>query len=172
MTVGDGVTGHKRTILLDTNIIIEAVRTGCWDGLRGHYELVTVEKCREEARSGIGRTPGYVTIEDRHLNKNIMIVRATELERARLATACPDVAVLDDGERDLWAHAYSLKDDWEAATADRAAVRVAILLGWGDRLVSLETLVNSGGIRLKKNLKTQYTSKWLVEWRTEFKMDM
>jgi len=87
------MTGHKRTILLDTNIIIEAVRTGCWDGLRGHYELVTVEKCREEARSGIGRTPGYVMIEDHHLNKNITIVRATELECARLATACPDAHV-------------------------------------------------------------------------------
>jgi hypothetical protein len=95
------MTGRKRLILVDTNIIIEAVRTACWNGLRGHYELVTVEKCREEARAGIARTPGYVVIGDQHLRSGIKIVAVTDHDRARLATECPEAAALDAGERDL-----------------------------------------------------------------------
>lgn len=72
------MTGQRPPILVDTNIIIEAVRTGCWNALRGRYDLVTVEKCREEARSGIARTPGSVVVEGRHLNSGIRIVAVTE----------------------------------------------------------------------------------------------
>ena len=68
------MTGRRRVILLDTNIIIEAVRTRCWNGLRGQYHLVTVEKCREEAQSGGHRARGYVVVEDRHLDSGIEIV--------------------------------------------------------------------------------------------------
>lgn len=159
-------------ILLDTNVIIEAVRTGCWNGLRGHYKLVTVEKCREETRSGVARTPGYVVVEDSHLNTGIEIVDVTDRDRALLATACRDAVTLDDGERDLWAHAYSREKDWEAVCADQAAVRVSMQLDWGDRLVSLEDLVVSAGIRPKRKLKDHYTSKKLSLWRTKFKLGM
>jgi hypothetical protein len=162
------MAGKKRVILLDTNIIIEAVRTGCWNGLRGHYGLVTVGKCREEAQSGIARTPGYVVVEDHHLSSGIEIVAVTDLHRALLATSCADAAVLDDGERDLWAHAYSRGDDWEATCADQAAVRVAVKLGWGDRLASLEELIWSAGIRPKTRLKQHYTKRMLSIWRTRF----
>ena len=165
------MTGHKGTLLLDTNIIIEAVRTECWNALRGHYELVTVEKCREEARSGIARTPGYVVVEDEHLNSGIQVIAVTDTGRVLLAVACSEAAALDDGERDLWANACSRTDDWEAVCADQAAVRVAIKLGWGDRLVSLEELITSAGIRLKTPLKDHYTRKKLSFWRARFLLD-
>lgn len=165
------MTGHKRILLLDTNIIIEAVRTDCWNGLRGHYELVTVEKCREEARSGIARTPGYVVVENEHLNSDIQVIAVTDTERALLAIACPEAAILDDGERDLWANANSRTDEWEAVCADQAAVRIAVKLGWGDRLVSLEELIASAGIRLKTQLKDHYTRKKLSIWRARILLD-
>lgn len=163
--------GKKRLLLLDTNIIIEAVRTGCWKGLCGHYELITVEKCREEAFSGEARRPGYVTVEDHHLNTGIQIISVTDVDRTRLAVACPDAARLDDGERDLWSHAYSREDDWEAVCVDGAAVRIAVQLGWGDRIVSLEELVVTAGIRLKIPLKNHYTKKKLGIWRTSFLLE-
>jgi len=165
------MAGSKRPILLDTNIIIEAVRTGCWNGLRGHYELVTVEKCREEAQSGTARKPGYVFVEDYHLNTGIQIVAVTDTDRARLLTECSAARVLDEGEKDLWAHAYSRADDWEAVCADQAAVRVAAQLKWGDRLISLEELVKTAGIRPKKQLKNHYTTRVLSIWRTKFMLD-
>lgn len=165
------MAGNKRLILLDTNIIIEAVRIGCWNGLRGHYELVTVEKCREEAQSGFGRKPGYVVVEDHHLNTGIQIITVTDTDRALLFTECSEAMVLDEGEKDLWAHAYSRTDDWDAACADQAAVRVAAQLEWGDRLISLEELVKSAGIRPKKQLKDHYTTRVLSIWRTKFMLD-
>lgn len=165
------MTGSNRLILVDTNIIIEAVRTECWNGLCGYYQLVTVEKCREEAQSGNARTPGYVVVEDNHLSSGIQIMAVTDADRALLATACTEAAVLDDGERDLWAHAYSRTDDWAAVCADQAAVRVAAQLEWGDRLISLEELVKSAGIRPKKQLKNHYTTRVLSIWRTKFILD-
>jgi hypothetical protein len=165
------MAGSNRLILVDTNIIIEAVRTECWNGLRGYYELVTVEKCREEARSGIARSPGYVVVEDNHLSSDIRIMAVTDAERVHLAMACAESVVLDDGERDLWAHAYSRGDDWDAVCADQAAVRVAARLGWGDRLVSLEELVKAAGLRTKLQLKNHYSRRMLSIWRTKFLLD-
>jgi hypothetical protein len=165
------MTGSNRLILVDTNIIIEAVRTECWSGLRGYYQLVTVEKCREEAQSGIARTPGYVLVEDTHLSSGIQIMAVTDADRVLLVTSCTEAAVLDDGERDLWAHAYSMGDDWGAACADQAAVRVATQLGWGDRLESLEELVRAAGIRTRLPLKNHYTRRMLSVWRTKFMLD-
>lgn len=165
------MAGRNRLILVDTNIIIEAVRTECWNGLRGYYRLVTVEKCREEARSGIARTPGYVVIEDSHLSSGIQIVAVTDADRALLVMACTEATVLDHGERDLWAHAYSRGDDWGASCADQAAVRVAVQLGWGDRLVSLEALVTAAGLRTRLPLKNHYSRKMLSVWRTKFLLD-
>jgi len=168
---GVGMAGSNRLILVDTNIIIEAVRTECWNGLRGYYRLVTVEKCREEAQSGIARTPGYVVVEDNHLSSGIQIVAVSNANRALLLTACTEAAVLDCGERDLWAHAYSRGDDWGAVCADQAAVRVAVRLGWGDRLESLEELVTAAGLRTRLPLKNHYSRKMLSVWRTKFLLD-
>ena len=33
---------------LDTNVIIESFRTGCWSASCEHYAIETVEKCIEE----------------------------------------------------------------------------------------------------------------------------
>ena len=165
------MTGRRRVILLDTNIIIEAVRTSCWNGLRGQYHLVTGEKCRVEAQSGIRRTRGYVAVDDHHLDTGIEIVEVTERDRVLLTVACDDATALDDGERELWAHANCREGDWDAACADQAAVRVAMQLGWGDQLVSLEELAVSGGIRPKTPLKGHYTSKVLRSWRTRFRLN-
>ena len=41
-----------QVVLVDTNIIIEAVRVNCWGALTAHFSVETVEKCCEEARTG------------------------------------------------------------------------------------------------------------------------
>jgi hypothetical protein len=165
------MAGSGTILLLDTNVIIESVRTKCWNGLRGHYTLVTVQKCREEAWSGDLRSPGYVVVEKDHLESGIEITSVTDEDRARLLVECPDASVLDDGERDLFAHALAGGDDWRVVFADKAAVRVAVLLGWGDRLVSLEEIIKSAGLRPKPPLKDHYSSRILSVWRTGFILD-
>jgi len=162
------MAGSGTILLLDTNVIIESVRTKCWNGLRGHYTLVTVQKCREEAWSGNLRSPGYVVVEKDQLALGIEIVAVADEDRAHLLVECPDASVLDDGERDLFAHALARDDDWLVVCADKAAVRVAVLLGWGDRLVSLEEIIKSAGLRTTLPLKDHYSSKVLSVWRTGF----
>jgi len=40
-------------VFVDTNIILEAVRTGCWMALTTTFSIETVEKCIEEALTGV-----------------------------------------------------------------------------------------------------------------------
>jgi hypothetical protein len=56
-----------RIVLVDTNIIIEAVRSHCWNALATHYAQETVEKCLEEARTGDPMSSGV-----RPTSRNIM----------------------------------------------------------------------------------------------------
>lgn len=157
-------------ILVDTNIIIEAVRTDCWRALSGHYDLVTVAECAVEAQSGVPGDRGYVPVADEDLRR-LRVVPVSNTERARLALAC-DAASLDQGERDLWAHANAREDDWQATCADQAAVRIAVQLGWGDRLVSLERLLRDAGVPIPRSLRGHYRESTLSSWRTKFRLGM
>jgi hypothetical protein len=155
-------------ILVDTNIIIEAVRIGCWSALRSTFRVETVEKCREEARTGNQRRAGYVTVDDAALRDDLAVHAVTDMELASLGLACEVSTTLDAGERHLWAHAFSRQGAWFATCCDRAAVRVAINLRWEDKLVSLEELVRVLGTRATLDaLKDQFRTATLSGWRTD-----
>lgn len=158
--------GQGQVVLVDTNIIIEAFRTRCWKALAAYYRVETVEKCYEEALTGDRLRPGYVEVETRALKEKLTIHRVESMEQAALAVACPNVDALDAGERHLFAHAYSRSDAWIATCADRAAVRIALTLGWKERLCSLEVLSKPTGA--KPALKRHFTEDWLSEVRTDF----
>lgn len=154
-------------VLVDTNVIIEAIRTHCWAALRGHYGIATVEKCVEEARTGDAYRPGYVAVEDEDLRERLAWHKVSRGEQATLVLREPRAESLDAGERHLWAHALTRQDAWLATTADAAAVRVAVHLGWKDRLVSLEQLTSDCGARIAaRQLNKQFRNEALSEWRT------
>ncbi len=151
---------------MDTNIIIEAFRTRCWKALTSYYRVETVEKCCEEALTGDRLRPGYVEVEVKVLKEKLTINRVESMEQAALALTCPDVDALDAGERHLFAHAHGRSDAWIATCADRAAVRIALTLGWKERLCSLEVLSRPTGA--KPMLKRHFTEDWLSQVRTDF----
>ncbi|MDE2058245.1 MAG: hypothetical protein KGL31_02705 [candidate division NC10 bacterium] len=156
-----------QAVLVDTNIIIEAVRVGCWRTLTGHFRIETVETCCEEARTGNLRRPGYVEVTEGDLQTRLAVRPVSAKALATLTLQDPESTGLDPGERHLWAHALGRAGDWLACCADRAAVNAAVRLGWKDRLVSLEELANHAGARATlRNLKTQFTFVRLSEWRT------
>jgi hypothetical protein len=156
-------------LLVDTNIIIEAVRTRCWNAISTHFAIETVEKCYEEALTGDPLRPGYVTVDPVQLRKGLVRRHdVTDLERAQLALRVAEASALDAGERDLFAHALARKDAWVASCADRAAVNVALALGWEGRVISLERLVQAAGSR--SGLKRHFTEAWLSEVRTAYKL--
>ncbi len=157
-----------QSVLVDTNIIIEAVRVKCWSAITGHFKIETVEKCCEEARTGDLRRPGYVPVSEKELQTRLSVNRVSRAELADLALQDPESFRLDDGERHLWAHGLGRNDDWCACCCDHAAVNAAIRLGWQDRLVSLEELVVAAcGKRAAGALKNQFRTVLLSSWRTE-----
>jgi hypothetical protein len=163
---------HGQVVLVDTNIIIEAIRTDCWAALTGYFKMETVEKCREEARTGQAYRPGYVTVQEKHLRERLIAHDVSEDVLARLTLCDAKSSLLDLGERHLWAHALGRTDVWLASTADAAAIYVAVRLGWEERLVSLEQLVEACGARSPaKKLNRQFRSDQLSRWRTAALLD-
>lgn len=156
-----------QVVLVDTNIIIESVRTGCWNAIVTHFSVETVEKCCEEARTGQAHRRGYVEVNEPALRTRLTVHKVSGVMLFELMERYPDADRLDAGERHLWAHALERNDEWVAACSDRAAVNAAVRLGWEDRLVSLEELVTAAGARsASKTLKGQFRAARLSEWRT------
>jgi len=158
---------HGQVVLVDTNIIIEAVRVNCWSALTAHFSVETVEKCCEEARTGELHRPGYVEVSEKALRERLKVHLVSDIELAALGLRDPEAFRLDPGERHLWAHAVSRGDSWLASCCDNAAVNAAVRLGWEDRLASLEELTNAAGARpASRHLKEQFRSARLAAWRT------
>lgn len=155
---------------MDTNVIIEAVRTGCWRAITGHMTVETVEACKEEARRGDADRAGYIVVRDEDLNRISRVHPVPEVQRAALALEYPDASGMDEGERDLFAHTWSRRDEdgWLICSPDKASIRAAVSLGWSDRLCSLATLVQRAGARLHPPLKAHFEESWLSRWRTHF----
>lgn len=153
-------------VLVDTNIIIEAVRTRTWNALTSSFALETVDKCLEEVRTGDPMRRDYVAVEKDTLKGVRNAHPVSRLELMRLAVALPAANELDAGERELFAHALGRTDVWVASCADRAALMAAFSLGWKDRMVSLEALAHFAGA--KPDLKHHFRERWLSDVRTAF----
>ena len=95
-------------VLVDTNTIIEAHRTGTWPALSGGYRIETVEECVTETQTGFQRRRREETIVAKELRASMASVHAVgDRERAELAVRVPDIW-LDEGEACLWAHVVSV----------------------------------------------------------------
>jgi hypothetical protein len=156
-------------VLVDANAIIEAVRTGCWAAITGQLRVETVEECRAETLRGSPAThPGYVTVSADHLARLHRVHAVDDIVRARFKLTYAGADGMDPGEHDLLAYAHaSARDAWVLCSPDKASVRAAVKLGLGDRLRSLEALVDAVGVRPSPPLLRQYTSAWLTSFRTK-----
>lgn len=58
------VAPHARVrVFVDTNVILEAFRVGCWSSLATTFSIETVEKCVEEALTGDPTDPRHVAVD-------------------------------------------------------------------------------------------------------------
>ena len=147
--------------LVDTNVIIEAQRTGAWAALAGAYRVETVEDCVTETQTGHQRRPRERWIDSGDLEASLAAVRkVSDRERAELAVRISDIA-LDRGEESLWAHALGRSGMWFLCGPDRASLRVGVQLRLRERLVSMEELLDRAGHRPRPSLRPAYTKKWL-----------
>lgn len=155
------------TVLVDTNVIIEAVRAGCWNVLTGGLVVETVEECREETRRGAGRK-GYVEVSEAHLGRLRAVHPVDDVQRATLLLASATAPALDPGEMDLLAHALSRSrqgdEVWVLCSPDRASVRTMVELELHDQLRSLQELLSAVGGSAA--ITAHFGTPWLVEFRT------
>ena len=102
-----------------------------------------------------------------HLERLSAVHRVSPDDQASFALAYAGADGMDDGERDLFAHGCSRREDaWVLCSPDKASIRAAVTLGWGDRLRSLAELAARIGAR--PVLRSQFQEPWLVQWRTHF----
>ena len=151
---------HLGPVLVDTNVILESHRTGAWRALAGAYRVETSEDCVMETQTGFQRRRPEKRIDAEELRESVAAVHSVApRDRADLAIRVPDIA-LDIGEASLWAHALNRKDAWVLCGPDKASLRCGVRLGFRERLVSLEGLLDNAGYRTRIPLRTPYTRRW------------
>jgi hypothetical protein len=167
----DGVAHKDTVVLVDTNVVMEAVRTRCWNAVTGGLRVETVEECRDEALRGDRGRPGYLPVSEQDLARMRKVHPVSALERATFGMAYQEARNMDRGERDLFAHAYarvSRGDSvWIVSSADRACVRAAVALGWHERMHSLGALAAAVGAHPPALLE-QFGERWLSQVRTAY----
>jgi hypothetical protein len=159
---------HRQRVLVDTNVIIEAHRTGCWNTIAGYFALETVEKVIEETQTGAQNRAPETLIDATKLRASMIHVEdVTNGMRAQFHQAFPQ-ALLDPGERDLLVYAGTLAvgEAWLLNSPDMAAMRHAHSRGWLDRLVSLEALNGHLSGKLGATMRDNYSEQWLSVRRT------
>ena len=155
----------KPPVLVDAMIVIEAVRTGCWNAITGQRHIITVSTVAEELQRGDPGVEGYVLVTEAHIAR-MQVDELNPLDAVTFRLQYADADGMDDGERDLMAHTMSLSEAYEVCSCDKALVRAAHAMGAIERVVSLETLSTSTGARPRPSLKVQFTEGRLSEWRT------
>jgi hypothetical protein len=155
---------HSGPVLVDTNVILECWRIDAWKALVGGYGVETVEDCVIETQTGFQRRRAEQQIDNAQLRASLAAVQTVgNKEYAAAAVRDALFSSLDVGERSLWAHALTRSDAWVLCGPDKASLRLGVRLGFRDRLVALETLLNDVGFRSKASLRTNYTAKWLAQ---------
>lgn len=169
----------KARVFADTNVILEAFRTGCWTAICQHYAVETVEKCIEEALTGNVGDPRRVQVDAAVLTTGLAARHPVgKRELASLVLAHPECQGLDDGELHLlaWLHAQGLlvKVLVLVSTADKAAIVATGRLGGLDSLVSLEQLAQASGVTRGQidSLARHYRSGWLDEIKFKVRFGM
>lgn len=157
-----------QTVLVDTNVVLEAHRVGCWIPLANYFQLRTVGMVIEETQTGFQNRSPEQTIRQAELVASLAQVdEISEIQRVdfNLRHGHP---TLDAGERDLLILAETLGNNaWLLNSPDMAAVRFAHVQGWLDRLVSLEAMNRHIKGRLGSDLQYNYTERWLSGKKTD-----
>lgn len=152
-------------VLVDTMVIIEAHRMGCWNALIKFFAVETVEQCAIECASGDKRRKGYVEIDQQLLRSQIKIHEVTGPMQAALMVSDPSAAVLDAGEKDLLSLALT-QDAWLLCAPDKAAISTAFQLNLIDKVIALEELALEAGVR-KQGYRENHTKKWLAGYKAK-----
>lgn len=164
-------------VFVDTNVILEAFRVGCWSSLATTFSIETVEKCVEEALTGDPTDPRYVAVDRDVLVAGLSARHPVDKRTiARFGLAHPASAGLDAGELHLlaWLHDQGLMGTVKLllSTADKAAIVAAGRLDWLDLVTSLEQLAQQAGVGRVQidQMARHYRQRWLDEIKVKVRL--
>ncbi len=146
-------------ILVDTNAIVEAHRTGCWKAIVNSCQIETVEEVAVECASGGRLRRDYVPIDVEAMRKRVQVRKVAPEALIDLDLKLGGTVILDKGEHHLSAYALGQSGIWRLCSPDNNSVRAMVKLGLKERLISLEEIAARAG--LKPKFKDQYGKKWL-----------
>lgn len=146
-------------VLVDTNVIIEGHVRNCWSALVGSYRVQTVEACVIEAMTGRNDWQQTRPSEQELRDSFDAIHSVTPTDIAGVALA--GGMMLDEGERELWAHALPREDAWILCGPDRASMRFGYEQKKRERLVSLGGLLRAISYTPKMPLREHFEQAWL-----------
>jgi hypothetical protein len=156
------VARWRGPVLVDTNAIIEAWRIGAWRALCGGYVLETVEECVIETQTGFqNRRPAQEIDRQALLGGLKRVHKVSDVERAAALIRDGEIAMLDEGEKALWAHSFARADAWVLCGPDKASLRIGVRANLRDHLMSLERLLDDAGLRRRTPLRSAYRQDWL-----------
>ena len=160
----------KPVVFVDTNVIIEATRTGCWKALLDRFNVHTVREISLETQRKPSGGAAYVAVDKELFEQKVTVHEVTNKQRAEARLRLPLLAHLDAGESDLLSYLASQNPHaLLLTTADAAAVKAACALKLHARLRSLEELAKDCGHTPKLN--KWFTSTWLLRQKTQFVFD-
>ena len=159
----------QNVVLVDTNVLIEAHRTGCLAAIAGAFSLHTVEAVIVETQTGFHLRRKTQTIDEKWLRDHMRHIAAVSDEQLFVFDEQHGEVGLHDGEKALVIYAETLmgKDVWYLNSPDKATVRYAISRGWSDRLISLEAMCERVGVRPKESFAGNFTERWLGQAKTD-----
>jgi len=156
----------RKVVYVDTNVVIEATRTGCWKALLQTFDIRSVSRVREEAAKEPKNKEGYVPVDMVLFDSKVTVEEVTDADVLMAASTASSIVSLDAGEKYLLARVAKNPDALLLTTGDKAAVKSVCQLGLGDRLISLQELAEDCG--QKPKLREWFTKKWLGQVKTEF----
>lgn len=158
---------ERQIVYVDTNVVIEAIDTGCWAALLHHFDIRTVAAVRRETQAGNRRIKSYVVVDKDLFDEKVKVTEVTNVQLAAAQLRTRLMAQIDTGERHLLAY-VAAQDKYTLllTTGDRAAVRAACALELADRLRSLEELSHVCG--QKPAVQEWFTKKWLSKVKTDY----
>ena len=164
---------NGQIILVDTNVIIEAHRLGCWNSLADFFNLETVEMCMEETQTGFQRRNPEEKIDSINLKNSLAAIHSVSQEEETIFLLDNDSAtMLDPGELHLLVHAGKREDAWILNSPDKAAMRFACDVGWSERIISLENMIKRVNANTSSPLRQNFTENWLIQEKTKILMKM
>jgi hypothetical protein len=160
-------------ILVDTNVIIEAHRVGCWRGMASEFRLITVEKVVEETQTGHQNRAEEQHIDQATLREQLDQVAA--VSRSQLAAIDLDYPAhgLDAGEHHLVAFARTMEEPaWLLNSPDKGTIRFCGKSDWLERLISLEAMANALGMPHAGRLRGNHREEWLRRQVNQFRFGL